>query len=95
MEFTKQDISQIDNLIKALKKGTYTLEGLEVLALADCFKWTNRLLNIATEEVKHKELMEKMALEAPKPTVVEKEEVVATAPQEPIAEEGLTKKKRK
>ena len=43
MEYTKQDLVQCDNLIKALRKGTFTLEGMEVLALAQAMQWLSKL----------------------------------------------------
>jgi len=43
MEFTKQDLVQCENLIKALKKGTFQLEGVEVLALAQAMTWLGKL----------------------------------------------------
>lgn len=43
MEFTKQDLVQCDNLIKALKKGTFQLEGIEVLALAQAMQWLGKM----------------------------------------------------
>lgn len=48
MEFTKQDQNHCDNLIKALRKGTFNLEGLEVLALADAMRWLGKLQAIIT-----------------------------------------------
>lgn len=63
MEFNKNDLNQMENLIKALKKGSFTLEGLEVLAMADCFKWLNRLLVISMEELKSKEQALKLSQE--------------------------------
>ena len=41
--FTKSDKEHCENLIRALKKGNFSLEGMEVLALADVFKWVSAL----------------------------------------------------
>lgn len=43
MEFTKQDLLQAENLIKAINKGSFTLEGVEVLAMAQAMKWLGQL----------------------------------------------------
>lgn len=46
MEFTKQDLIQCSNLIKALKKGSFTLEGLEVIALSQAMSWLSKLESV-------------------------------------------------
>jgi hypothetical protein len=43
MTFEKTDQVQVDNLIRALKKAKFEVEGLEVLALADVYRWVNHL----------------------------------------------------
>jgi hypothetical protein len=43
MQFTKQDLQQLENLMRALRGGTFTFQGLEVLAFADCMKWASKL----------------------------------------------------
>lgn len=43
MEFTKQDLIQCENLIRALKKGNFTLDGTEVLALSQALSWIGQL----------------------------------------------------
>jgi hypothetical protein len=42
MKFDKNDLTQADNLIKALRKGKFELEGMEVLALAQAMGWLGR-----------------------------------------------------
>lgn len=55
MEFTKQDINHAENLIKALKKGTYNFDGMEALAFAELLKWVNRLVIHVQSEVQKQE----------------------------------------
>jgi len=43
MEFKQSDAIQLDNIIKIVRRGNYTLEGLEVLAMADAMKWLSNL----------------------------------------------------
>lgn len=59
MDSTKQDLYHCQNLIKALRKGTFNLEGLEVLALSDAMRWLGKL---------------EAVLSAPKPEEVQKAE---------------------
>lgn len=54
MTFTKNDQVQIENLVRAMKKAKFELEGLEVLALADVFKWVNALHTNINEELRPK-----------------------------------------
>jgi len=62
MQFTKQDLVQCQNLIKALKKGAFTLEGMEVLALAQAMQWLGKLEGVIA-----------VSVEPPMPAMVPKE----------------------
>lgn len=43
IEFTKGDLVKLTNIMGALKRGKYDLEGDEVLALAQSFAWISQL----------------------------------------------------
>jgi hypothetical protein len=43
VKFNTIDQSNCENLVRALKKGKFELEGLEIIAMADVFKWVTRL----------------------------------------------------
>lgn len=60
MNFSKVDLRQIDNLVKALKKGNFTLDGMEVLAMSDAMKWLNNLHLAVVEEIKKQEELDKV-----------------------------------
>jgi len=42
--FNKQDKVMAENLARALKKGKFELEGMEVLALAQSMEWVGQLI---------------------------------------------------
>lgn len=46
MKFNKQDATHADNLIRALKKGQFNLEGMEILAFAEMMRWVSNLHQI-------------------------------------------------
>lgn len=73
MEFTKQDLTQCENLIKALKKGSFTLEGMEVLALAQAMSWIGQLQAIM-----------KAQIEAPPMKIEQVKEPVTSSPAAPM-----------
>jgi hypothetical protein len=58
MQFTKTDLARLEQLLKALRRGKYDLEGEEVLAFAQCFHWAGALFDAMKESL------------APKPPVV-------------------------
>lgn len=64
--FNKQDIVHLENLIKALRKAKFELEGLEVLALSDVFKWVSNLHQKIAEDIKAKETPLANAIVEPK-----------------------------
>jgi hypothetical protein len=52
MTFNKQDLLNCENLVKALRKSSFSLEGMEVLAMAECIKWLNKLCGDMQSEIK-------------------------------------------
>jgi len=50
MEFTNKDVSQIQNLITAFKRAKMELEGVEVIAMAEAYRWLSNLLKTAEAE---------------------------------------------
>lgn len=44
MPFNSQDLTHVENLLRALKKAKYELEGLEVLAMAETMRWVSSKL---------------------------------------------------
>lgn len=77
MEFTKQDLAHIANLMKALGKGEFKLDGNEVLALGEVFRWVAKLHQSIAAEVQVAEQKAKEAAEnADKMKVVEPKNVV-------------------
>jgi len=72
-KFEKRDVVQCENLIKAIKKAKFELDGMEVLAFADVMRWVNGLYNKIQAEVQ--------LAEAPKaPVVKELVPPIAEAP---------------
>ena len=51
MKFTKADLTQSGNLIKALRKGQFTLDGMEVLAFSDVMRWVSQLHKVIENQV--------------------------------------------
>jgi hypothetical protein len=58
LEVTKTDLLRCENLVKAVKRGEFKLEGEEVMALSQSIAWAANL---------HERI--KIALEGPKPPV--------------------------
>lgn len=55
MEVSKQDLAQVENLIKALNKAKFSeIEGLEVLAMAKMYDWVGGLSLRIQEDLKPK-----------------------------------------
>lgn len=54
MQFSKQDLGQLENVMRALRSGTYTMQGIEILAFSDCMKWVSKL---------HKDMSDELTLE--------------------------------
>lgn len=43
IEFTKADLNKVINVMAALKRGKYEVDGEEVLAFAQSFAWLSQL----------------------------------------------------
>lgn len=54
MEVGKQDLIYIENAIKTFKKGTFSLEGVEVLAFAETVIWLSRVVQAIQLEEQQK-----------------------------------------
>jgi hypothetical protein len=61
-KFDRRDLIQCENLIKALKKAKFDLDGMEVLAFAEVMRWVNGIYNRIQADV--------VPAESPKPTGV-------------------------
>ena len=85
MQFDKRDLAHCENLIKAVKKAKFELDGMEVLALSDVFKWLSGLYSRIQKEATPQEV--KPQITAPK----EMTSPIAEAPK-PLKE---TKKPKK
>jgi len=76
VKFEKRDVVQCENLIRALKKAKFDLDGMEVLAFAEVMRWVNALYNRIQAE--------SQLVEAPKkPSIASAKEVkspIADAP---------------
>lgn len=46
MNFNKSDLLHSQNLIRALKKAQHTLDGTEVLAMAEALRWFAQLAKV-------------------------------------------------
>lgn len=64
--FIKDDLAHSQNLIKALGKGKFELEGLEVLALSDAMRWLSKLSQAISQNL---EDQKKPAVEISNPVV--------------------------
>ena len=76
MKFNKYDLAQLENIMRALKSGSFTMQGMEILAFADCMKWASKLHELMGNQIK--------AEEAPQTVVTEgspfKEDSIKKAP---------------
>ena len=66
MRFTKADLSHSKNLLKALGRGKWELEGMEILAFSDMMRWFNGLQNKIEMELIQEEAQEKAKAEEAK-----------------------------
>ena len=62
MQFSRYDVGQLENIMRALRSGSFTFTGMEALAFSDCMKWASKLhkemsdaLIAEEEKVKRKE----------------------------------------
>ena len=63
MEIGQQDLIYIENILKSLKKGTFNLEGVEVLALAECMIWLSRVQQSIRQDAQAQEQLIKRQAE--------------------------------
>lgn len=102
MKITKVDIVHSKNMLKALGRGKWEMEGMEILAFADMMRWFASLQNKMEVEVADEEAKEKFRLEEqkklaenkiePKPLEDPIKPLVGTP--EPIAPKLSTKKQK-
>jgi len=59
MKFTKADLAPSRNMLKALGKGEWKLDGMEILAFADMMKWFGTLQRTLEQELAAEEAAEK------------------------------------
>lgn len=65
--FTQEDLAHAENLVRAIKKGEFKLEGLEVLALSDAMRWLSRLTKVISLNLQDQQ---KPAIETSNPSPV-------------------------
>ena len=66
MKFTKDDIAQGKNLLKAISKGKWDLDGMEILAFGNMFRWFGNLQQKIEAELLEEEAIEKEKVEEQK-----------------------------
>lgn len=66
MKFSKNDLSHSRNMLKALGKGEWKLDGMEVLAFADMMRWFASVQKAIEMEVSTDEAAEKAKIEQQK-----------------------------
>lgn len=81
MKFEKKDLLHCNNLVMALKKAEYKLDGMEILAFAEMMKWVNYLHKTMTAE-----------LSVPEPVTAPEPVQAQPAPQEPTKTKKKTRK---
>lgn len=89
-KFDKKDAVNCENLIKAIKKAKFELDGMEVLAMAEVFKWVGSLHARIQHEVSE--------AEKPKPLAVKQEQVPVVTEPETVKQkvtQEVTKKPKK
>lgn len=86
MNFNKFDLEHAKNLLRAYNKGTFSFQGEEVLAMADCMRWVHGLIMLMEKEIE----IEKNQQNAPKKEISKKEialeqpKAVETGAEQPI-----------
>ncbi len=63
MKFTRNDLIQMKNLTKAISKGQWSLDGMEILAFSDMMRWVGGLQNKIETEIATEEAIEKAKAE--------------------------------
>lgn len=81
MKVNRNDLTQMENLMKALKRAKFELEGLEVLALADIFKWFSKFGQMMQIDIQQQEEQEKKASQPLMP--IEQKNTLVESPPEP------------
>lgn len=71
IEFNKVDLARLENVIKALKRGKYELEGDEILAFAQSFAWLSSLFDKMQADIA-KPKVEPEPIKEPEPKTTEK-----------------------
>ena len=66
MKFNRNDLTQMKNLTKAISKGKWELDGLEILAFSDMMRWIGGLQSKMEIEIANDELAEKAKLDEQK-----------------------------
>jgi hypothetical protein len=66
MKFSKNDLAPSRNMLKALGKGEWKLDGMEILAFAEMMKWFSIIQRTIESEVADLEMQEKMRAEEQK-----------------------------
>ena len=66
MKIIKTDITHTKNMFKALARGKWDLDGMEILAFADMMRWFEKFQNTMEAEVIREEAQEKARLEEQK-----------------------------
>lgn len=91
LRFSEYDLGQLENIMRALRNGSFTLTGLEALAFADCMKWASKLQESIKSELA--EAVTKQKLESATVSNPFKESPIKTS--EPVAESQPSAKKKK
>jgi hypothetical protein len=91
MEFKRQDLNQLSNLLKCLNRGKFELDGQEILAFADLIRWATRLSAAAEVEVQLAEA--KARADAERKALEPKEVKDAIQPEQPVS--GIAPKPKK
>lgn len=89
--FEKRDVAQCENLIKAIKKAKFELDGMEVLAFAEVMRWVNGLYNKIQAEVQLAEAPKALVVKDLVPPITEAPKSV----ENPVKLAGTPKKNRK
>lgn len=72
IEFTKVDLARLENVIKAVKRGKYELEGEEILAFAQSFAWLSALFDKIQSDISQPKIAHESTNEPEKKTIEKK-----------------------
>jgi len=74
MQITQKDKSNAENLLRALNKARFNdIEGVEVLALADVFKWASGLVKRIDEDLILQQALSKATIQTPDESIKSEE----------------------